>query len=454
MTPHPAPPWRIRGVEHLPVTDLASRRAALESAGSNLFLLPASQVGIDLLTDSGTGAMSQAQWAALLQGDEAYAGSRSSRHLEEVVESLFGFAGVFPVHQGRAAENILFRHLLPKGGLVLSNHLFDTTQAHAGAQGFRVAACLGPQGGAFGGDFELASLEAHLATGEVAVVIATVTCNSAGGVPMSLANLSRARSLCDAEGVLLWLDAARIAENSWFQFRAGEGDSPADCARRTADLADGMVMSAKKDGLVNIGGLLAVRDEALRAAMSEDVILYEGYPTYGGMAGRDLDAMAIGLGEALDPRYLAHRVGEVACLQEALTLLGVPCVHPPGGHAVFVDAGAWLPHLAPTDFPGQALAVALYLAAGVRACEVGSLLIGSDPQGRQLTPPGEYLRLAIPRRTYTEGHLRFVAEVFADLASTRESIPPAVLASNPTRMRHFTASFLTSEWTPPQSLSA
>lgn len=449
----PPPPWRIRATEPIPATDLASRRAALEAAGNNLFAVPAGAVGIDLLTDSGTGGMSQAQWAALLQGDEAYAGSRSAANLRATVEDLFGFAEAFPVHQGRAAENILFRHVRPQGGLVVSNHLFDTTQAHATAQGFAVAACLGPPGGEFGGDFDLEALAGHLAGGEVAVVIATVTCNSAGGLPVSLANLEAAKALCDGAGVPFWLDAARIAENAWFQYRAGEGESAAACARATADLAAGMVMSAKKDALVNIGGLLAVRDGDLRAAMANDVILFEGFPTYGGLAGRDIDAMAIGLREALEPRHLTHRVGEVAGLHGALVAAGVPCVSPPGGHAVFVDAGAWLPHLKPKEFPGHALALALYLASGVRACEIGSLLMGRDAEGRQLTPPGEYLRLAIPRRTYTEGHFAFVAAAFAALAPARGSIPPAILAEEPARLRHFLATFRKFTWTPPNSLA-
>lgn len=447
MSDAPPPPWRIRGVEPIPHTTLAQRRAALDESGGNLFRVPSRLVGIDLLTDSGTGAMSQAQWAAILTGDEAYAGSTSHERLSATVERLFGFAGVLPCHQGRAAEHVAMRHFAPRGGLVVSNHLFDTTQAHAQNQGFRVASCLGPPG-PFGGGFDLGRLAGHLEGGDVAAIVATVTCNSAGGLPVSLENLREARGLADANGVPMWLDAARIAENGWFQHRGGEGDSPAACARSTMDLADGFFMSAKKDGLANIGGLLACRDEGLRRRFAEDVILFEGFPTYGGLAGRDLAAIAVGLEEALSPRYLAHRTGEVAALHDALSSRGVPLVSPPGGHAVFVDAGEWLGHLEPADFPGHSLALALYLASGVRACEIGSLLIGRDEEGRQLEPPGEYLRLAVPRRTYTSAHLEEVARAFASLAPVRETIPPARMTEEPERLRHFMAEF-SFPWTPP-----
>lgn len=458
MTPEPGlpaiPPFRIKAVEPIPVLSRAEREAALAAADLNPFRLPSRAVTVDLLTDSGTGAMSDAQWAALMRGDEAYAGSRSFERLREAVERLYGFPYVLPTHQGRAAEHILCRCLVRPGQLVVSNTHFDTTRAHVLFAGGRPVDLPVPEARdprsphPFKGDLDVARLERLLAEegrDRVALILVTVTNNAGGGQPVSLANLREVRRVADRYGVPLFLDAARCAENAWFirQREPGwQGRPVREIVRAMMDLADGCTMSAKKDGLVNIGGFLACRDEALYREAATWGVLFEGFPTYGGLAGRDLEALAVGLEEALDEAYLAHRVGQVEYLFGLLERAGVPLVHPPGGHAVYVDAAAALPHLPRERFPGWALTVALYLEAGVRAVEVGAVMAGRDPEtGREVFPPLELVRLAIPRRTYTERHLEYVAAALARVLAEPRRVRGVRIVWEPPVLRHFTARF-------------
>lgn len=433
-------PFRIKMVEPIRMTEPAERRRILEEADYNLFRVRAEDVIIDLLTDSGTGAMSAEQWAAMMRGDESYAGARSWFRLEEVVRDLTGVPYVFPTHQGRAAERILCSIVPMTGRVVLSNGLFDTTRANveaAGATGVDLPRADALSGGTFGGNFDLAALDVALeAHGDkVAFVVATVTNNTVGGQAVSMANMREVHERCKRRGVLLILDACRFAENS---YRIRE-DEPAEkgrtlkaIARELFDLCDAFTMSAKKDAIVNMGGLLCVRDAGMAERIRVEMVRTEGFPTYGGLAGRDLEAMAQGLIEVLDESYLQYRFAAARYLARALTEAGIPVVLPAAAHAVYVDAGAALPHLAASDFPGQALACAFYLAGGVRGCEIGSLMFG-DHADRQL------LRLALPRRVYTQSHVDYVAAVGADIARVRDSLPAMRIVEAPKALRHFTA---------------
>lgn len=447
-------PFKIKAVEAIPVTTRPEREAALAAAGYNVFRLPAERVTIDLLTDSGTGAMSDRQWAALLLGDEAYAGSRSFLRLQQTVQELFGFPHVVPVHQGRAGEHVLFSTLVQGGDLVPTNQPFDTTRANLEACGARVAELVIPQGRdpasrhPFKGNVDLAALGALLdhARERIPFMIVTVTNNAGGGQPVSLANLQAVRDLLRPRSIPLYLDAARHAENAWFIKEREPGCrqmTVGEIVRAVFACADGMLMSAKKDGLVNMGGLLALRDADLYRRVCQRLILVEGFPTYGGLAGRDLEALAVGLAEALDERYLAHRTGQVAYLAERLAAAGVPMVEPPGGHAVFLDARRFLPHLAQAELPALALVNSLYLAAGVRAVEVGGVMFGRhDPKtGQEQWPDLELVRLAIPRRVYTRSHLDYVAAAVIDLYRQREQISGYRFTHRPSVLRHFTAAF-------------
>ena len=402
-------PFRIKTVEPIPILDRATRIRAVEAAGYNLFKLGADRVTIDLLTDSGTGAMSSDQWAAMMIGDETYAGSRSFQRLEAVVHRLTGHEFVFPVHQGRAAERILAETSLRPGDVVPNNTHFDTTRAHvmnAGAVALDVPtkAALNPDDPhPFKGDVDLDGLRSALAEHRVPFVIVTLTNNSLGGQPVSLSNLRAVSEICRSSATPLFLDAARFAENAWFIHVREPGmlrHSLRDIVREMFDLADGFTMSAKKDAMVSIGGLLATRDPEQAARFREALILGEGFPTYGGLAGRDLEAMAVGLEEALDPAYQRYRASSVAYLAEGLQRVGFPIVTPPGGHAVYIDAGRFCPHIPPEAFPGHAVAVAFYEEGGIRGCEIGSLLHPESPL--------ELLRLALPRRTYTQAHIYYV----------------------------------------------
>ncbi len=429
-------PFRIKSVEAIPLLTRAEREVALFRAGNNLFGLRAEEVTIDLLTDSGTGAMSSAQWAGLMIGDETYAGSRSYRRLDEVVLRITGLPNIFPVHQGRAAERILAATELRPGMRVLSNTHFDTTRANvegAGAVAVDLPVPLADDEAPFKGDIDLQALEAALGD-DVALVLMTVTNNAAGGQPVSMANLRAAAEICRGRGVPIWLDAARFAENAWFIHTNEPGFedwSLPEIARAMFDCCDGFTMSAKKDGIVNIGGLLATRDAEQAARFQNELILGEGFPSYGGLAGRDLEAMAIGLDEALDPNYLRYRTRSIAYFAEGLQHAGVPVVRPPGGHAVYLDAGRLLPHVGADAFPGQSLGAALYLEGGVRGVEVGSLMLPS--------PPRELLRLAVPRRVYTQAHINYVVEVAARVVARAPDLRGFRIVEAPKVLRHFTA---------------
>jgi tryptophanase len=445
-------PFRIHSVEPMRLTTRTERMAALTAAGYNLFELRAEQVLIDLLTDSGTGAMSAEQWAGIQRGNEAYAGAPSFYRFRDAVTSLFPFRHVLPTHQGRAAEKILFTVTGGAGRIVPNNTHFDTTRANiefTGAQAIDLPIPEGLQPGLrhpFKGNMDTAALERLLddQADAVPLVMLTVTNNSGGGQPVSLANVRAVRAICDRFGKPLFLDACRFAENAWFikTREPGYADVPVTAiVREMAALADGMTMSAKKDPLANIGGWLALNDDGLAEQCRSLEILTEGFPTYGGLAGRDLEAIAQGLRECTDHDYLRYRVRSVAYLGEALVSAGIPVVVPFGGHAVFIDARAMLAHLDPLQYPGQALACAMYEEGGVRACEIGTVMFGLHPDGTETPAAMDLVRLAIPRRTYTQSHIDYVIEVLTRVASRSASLPGLRVVSQPRHLRHFTARF-------------
>jgi tryptophanase len=446
-------PFRIHSVEPLRMTTEHERGDAIRAAGYNLFNLHAADVLIDLLTDSGTGAMSRDQWAGVQRGDESYAGSPSWFAFRDSVRDLFPFEHVIPTHQGRAAEKILFTAIGGVGKTVPNNTHFDTTRANVEYSGARAVDFVIAEGRdpradhPFKGNMDLSALEALLsgaAPGEVPLVMVTVTNNSGGGQPVSMENLRGVRAICDRFGVPLFLDACRFAENAWFirSREAGYADRDVrDIVREMASLADGMTMSAKKDPLGNIGGWLAMNDAALAEKCRNLLILTEGFPTYGGLAGRDLEALAQGLREATDHDYLRYRIRSTAYLGEALDKAGVPVVLPIGGHAVYLDAKALLPHIEPLQYPGQALAVALYEAGGVRGCEIGTVMFGRQPDGGELPASMELVRLAIPRRTYTQSHIDYVIEVCLQVADHAAGLRGMRIVDEPPALRHFTAHF-------------
>ncbi len=449
-----AEPYRIKVIEPVRRTTRQEREELIRRAGYNPFRLPAEAVYIDLLTDSGTSAMSDRQWAGLMIGDESYAGSRNFYHLQATVERIFGFPHVIPTHQGRAAENVLFTTLLKEGQVVPNNMHFDTTKAHVLHKGGRpvdcpVTAAYDPtQPEPFKGNVDLGKLEELIRTegpAKIPFLMVTATCNSGGGQPVSLANLRGVKEVASRYGIPVFIDACRFAENAYFikQREPGQaGRSLGEIAREMFSYADGCTMSAKKDALVNIGGFLALRDEQLYREASVWAVLFEGFPTYGGLAGRDLEAMARGLEEVLDESYLAHRIGQVEYLARRLLQAGVPIVEPPGGHAVYVDVRRFLPHLPQGQFPAWALSVALYVEAGVRSVEVGTVLAGRDPAtGDHDYPRLELLRLAIPRRVYTQTHLELVARAIIRLYGQRDRIKGFRFTFEPPVLRHFTARF-------------
>jgi tryptophanase len=446
-------PFRIKSVEPIRMTTLEEREAKLREAGCNLFNLHAADVLIDLLTDSGTGAMSSEQWAGIQRGDESYAGSPSWYRFLEAVRELFPYRHVIPTHQGRAAEKILFSVIGGPGKVIPSNTHFDTTRANVEFTGAEAIDCVIPEGHEpatihpFKGNMDVDALDAvirHRGPENVPVVFVTVTNNSGGGQPVSLANLRAVREVCDRYGLPLFLDACRFAENAWFikQRESGYADAAVpDIVREMAALADGMTMSGKKDALANIGGWLALNDDGWAEQCRTLLILTEGFPTYGGLAGRDLEAMAAGLREVVHEDYLRYRIRSTAYLGEALVEAGVPVVQPIGGHAVYIDAAALLPHIPPLEYPGQALAVALYREGGIRGCEIGSVMFGRHPDGSESAAPMELVRLAIPRRVYTQSHVDYVIEVIRFVAARAQELRGFRIVEQPAALRHFTARF-------------
>ena len=441
-------PFRIKVVEAIRLLAPEQREEVVRRAGFNLFNIHSDDVLIDLLTDSGTGAMSSLQWAAIMRADESYAGSPSFYRLQDVIRGITGFEHFLPTHQGRASERILFELVGGPGNVVPSNAHFDTTRAnieHSGARAIDLAIPEAADPRArhpFKGNLDLARLE-HLLDEQgarVPVVMCTVTSNTSGGQPVSLENLRDLRNMCQRHRVPLFLDACRFAENAWFikQREPGQHDRPVrQIVREMFDLADGATISAKKDGIVNTGGLLLVRDAELLRRASDLLILTEGYVTYGGLAGRDLEAMAQGFQEVLDENYLRYRIRSAEYVGEKLLSAGVQIVEPPGGHAIYIDACAFCPHIPRKEFPGQALAVALYRHAGIRACEIGSVMFGDSGT----PPPLELVRLAIPRRVYTQSHMDYVVEAAIELFGQRDRIRGLRIVEAPTVLRHFSARF-------------
>jgi len=448
-------PFKIKMVEPIKLTTPPEREAILRRAHFNVFLIPAEDVMIDLLTDSGTAAMSSEQWAGMLRGDESYAGARSWYHFERVLRDVTGMPHILPTHQGRASERILFELIGGPGKIIPSNNHFDTTRAnieHSGAQAVDLVIDEGTRPSSrhpFKGNLDPAKLEAlisRVGAEHIPVCMVTVTNNSGGGQPVSLANLCEIKEVCRRHGIPLFLDACRFAENAYLIKQREPGQqhrSAREIAREMFDLADGATISAKKDGLVNIGGVLLMRDDSLAARANNLLILTEGFITYGGLAGRDLEAMAQGFTEVLDEDYLQYRIRSVEYLGEHLRSAGIQIVEPPGGHAIYIDAAAFCPHLPPARFPGQALVCSLYRHAGIRAVEIGSVMFGRvDPDtGEAAHPPMELVRLAIPRRVYTQSHIDYVIEAAVEVFQRRDQIRGLRITEEPEALRHFTAKF-------------
>ena len=437
-------PFRIKSVEPIHWTTRPQREAFLRAACHNLFQLPADAVLIDLLTDSGTGAMSTRQWAAIMEGDESYAGSRSFDRFRDSVRDIFGFRHVIPTHQGRAAERILFSVMCRKGDVVPNNTHFDTTRANIEFVGAQAIDLLIPEGREpaldhpFKGNMDVEALEALIARvgrERVPLVMLTVTNNSGGGQPVSLENVRAVSAVCRRHRIPLYFDACRFAENAYFIKHRENGcelKTAKEIAREIFSYGDGCTMSAKKDGLANIGGFLCTNDEMLAQQEKNLLILTEGYPTYGGLAGRDLEAIAVGLQEALEEDYLRYRIASTAYLGNHIAAAGVPIVQPPGGHAIYIDARAFLTHIPPEQFPGVALACELYLEGGIRSVEIGTLMFGEAAQM-------DLVRLAIPRRVYTQSHIDYVVEVILEVWRQRERIRGLHLTYEAPFLRHFTA---------------
>ncbi len=443
-------PFRIKTVEPIRQTTRAERETLLAEAGYNLFLLKAEDVLIDLLTDSGTGAMSAGQWAGMMQGDESYAGARSFFKFETAVTNITRFKHVIPTHQGRAAERILFGATLKKGEIVPNNTHFDTTRANVEYRGATALDIPVPEGRnpalihPFKGNIDLAALEKLIVEnpGRVPLAMITVTNNSGGGQPVSMANIRAASEICRRHGVPLFLDACRFAENAWFIKTREEGyagKTPLEIAQEMFSYADGCTMSAKKDGMANIGGFLALNDDALAEKCKTTLILTEGFPTYGGLAGYDLEAIAVGLEEVLHEDYLRYRVRSVAYLGDILTENGIPIVQPPGGHAIYIDAKAMLPHIPQSEYPAWALSLVMYLEGGVRAVEIGSVMFGLQPDGTEKPAAMELVRMAFPRRVYTQSHVDYLAEVLLYVNEIKERIRGVKIVEAPPVLRHFTA---------------
>jgi tryptophanase len=453
--PYPPEPFRIKVVESIRLISPAERESALKEAGYNLFSIKAEDIFIDLLTDSGTGAMSSEQWAAIMRGDESYAGARSFHRLKAAVEDIFGFKFFVPTHQGRAAENILSACLVKPGNYIPSNMHFDTTDANIRARGGHptnlvIDEAFEPANPhPFKGNMDINKLRAFIekiGVKNIPLGMITVTNNAGGGQPVSMENLKAVAEAYAASGIPFFIDAARYAENCFFikeRERGYESKSVKEIAREMFALADGMTMSAKKDAIVNIGGLLCLNDESLFQNVRNELILREGFPTYGGLAGRDLDAMAVGLYEGLDESYLAYRLGQTAYLAARLNEASIPTIQPAGGHGVYVNAGEVLVHIPQHEFPAQALAVELYRESAIRGVEIGSVMFAyPDPDsGKIIYPKLELLRLAIPRRTYTQSHIDYVADSLINIKSRADKVRGYKFTYAPELLRHFTARF-------------
>jgi tyrosine phenol-lyase len=437
-------PFRIKSVEPIRWTTRAERERFLRAASYNLFQLPADDVLIDLLTDSGTGAMSTQQWAAMMEGDESYAGSRSFDQFRASVQDIFGYKHVIPTHQGRAAERILFSVMCKKGDFVLNNTHFDTTRANVefvGAEAIDLVIAEGHQPALkhpFKGNMDVGALETwiqNVGREHIPLVMLTVTNNSGGGQPVSMENVKAVSAVCRKNSIPLYFDACRFAENSYFiklREPGYENKSPKEIAQEMFSYGDGCTMSAKKDGMANIGGFLCTNNDILAQQEKNLLILTEGYPTYGGLAGRDLEAIAVGVQEALHEDYLQYRIASTAYLGNHVSERGVPIVQPPGGHAIYIDARTFLPHIPPEQFPGVALANELYLEGGIRSVEIGTLMFG---QAARM----DLVRLAIPRRVYTQSHIDYVVEVILEVFKNRQRIQGLHLTYEAPFLRHFTA---------------
>lgn len=447
-------PFRIHTVQAIDLPDRDTREAALERAGYNLFGLRAEEVIIDLLTDSGTGAMSAKQWAGMMMGDESYAGSRSFYRFQDTVQDITGLAEVIPTHQGRAAERILFSTAVKAGDVVPNNTHFDTTRANVEFQGAEARDLVIAEGREpslyhpFKGNMDVDALVQtieEVGADRVPLVMVTITNNSGGGQPVSIANVRAVREVCDRYKIPLFLDACRFAENSWFIKLREEGyadKTPKEIAQEMFSLADGCTMSAKKDGMSNIGGFLAMNDPDLASQCRNLLILTEGFPTYGGLAGYDLEAISQGLSEALDEDYLRYRIRSTEYLADKVSSAGLPIIQPAGGHAVYLDAAALLPHIPPSQYPAQALAAELYLDGGVRGVEIGSVMFGKPQADGTETPAAmELVRLAVPRRMYTQSHIDYVGEVMIDVAARASSLRGLRITEQAPWLRHFTAQF-------------
>jgi len=447
-------PFKIKSVEPIRFSNYAERAEYLEEANYNLFLLKAEDVMIDLLTDSGTGAMSVQQWGAIMTGDESYAGARSYYAFRDAVRDIFTFHEVIPTHQGRAAEHLLFSNICKPGDIVPNNTHFDTTRANLEVLGVKAVDLPDPKGKdcsntyPFKGNMDVEALKELLEKEKdnIPFVLMTITNNSAGGQPVSLANVNEVRDVLDHYGKPLFIDAARFAENAYFiktKEQGQENKSPLEISRELFNLADGALMSAKKDGMANIGGFLALRNGALAEQLRNTLVLMEGFPTYGGLAGRDLAALAVGFYEALDERYLQYRLRTAEYMAEALGELNIPILEPPGGHGIYLDAGKILPHLKPSDFPGQSLACALYLYGGIRSVEIGSVMFGAkDDAGQFIAAEHELVRLAFPRRVYTQSHFNYVVHVLRQIKTVANQLPGMKMVHEPPYLRHFTSHFL------------
>jgi len=449
---HPAEPFRIKSIEPIALLPRAEREEVLKRAKFNIFKIKAEEIYIDLLTDSGTGAMSTEQWAAIMRGDESYAGARSYYRFEETVMEITGKKYIIPTHQGRVAENVFFSSVLKEGDYVPNNTHFDTTRANVMHKG-GIAVDM-PCPGAetddelpFKGNIDTHRLENFImekGRDKIPVIFMTVTNNSSGGLPVSMSNIKETSEICRKHGILFFFDCARFAENAYFIKRdepGYENKSVKEIAQEMFSYVDGALMSAKKDGLANMGGFVALNDEDLHRKIGELLIVIEGYLTYGGMSGRDIDAVATGLREVLSEDYLAYRVGQMEYFGKIIEQAGAPIIKPTGGHAIFIDAGKFLSHIPPEQFPGQSLTVELYRAGGIRAVEIGSLMFGGkDPEtGKKYNAPRELVRLAVPRRVYTGSHLDYVADIIAQISTVKESLKGIKVVREAKLLRHFTA---------------